>query len=77
MNVMKADAFLDVKGKTCPIPVLMTRKKIRTLEPGKILEIVGDFKPAKTNIQNFLTKNGHEVLEVQEAQGVYHIITKI
>ena len=51
---MKADDFLDVKGKTCPMPVLLTRKKIRTVEPGKILEIIGDFQPAKKNIQNLV-----------------------
>ena len=74
---MKADDFVDVKGKTCPMPVLLTRKKIRTVEPGIILEIIGDFQPAKKNIQNFLNTNGHEVLEIQEEQGIYHIFTKI
>jgi tRNA 2-thiouridine synthesizing protein A len=74
---MKSDEILDVKGKTCPMPVLLTRKKLKTLELGKILEIIGDFPPAKINLQNFLTTNGHEILEIQEAHGVYHIYTKI
>jgi tRNA 2-thiouridine synthesizing protein A len=74
---MKPDAVLDVKGKTCPMPVLMTRKKIRGLELGTILEIIGDFPPAKANIQNFLATNGHEVLEVQDEAGIYHIFTRI
>jgi len=74
---MKSDDLLDVKGKTCPMPVLLTRKKIRTMEPGTVLEIIGDFPPAKTNIQNFLISNGHEILEVHEEQGIYHIFTKI
>lgn len=73
---MRSDDFLDVKGKICPMPVLLTKKKIKTLEPGKILEIIGDFPPAKKNIQNFLNINGYEVLEVQEEEGVYHIYTK-
>lgn len=58
------------------MPVLLTKKKIKTLEPGKILEIIGDFPPAKKNIQNFLNINGHEVLDIQEEEGVYHIYTK-
>ena len=74
---MKSDVILDVKGKTCPMPVLLTRKKIRTLEPGKVLEIVGDFLPAKKNLQNFLDTNGHKILDIQEEQGIYHIFTKI
>ncbi len=74
---MNPDESLDVKGKTCPIPVLLTRKKIRTMTSGQILEIVGDFPPAKKNIQNFLNKNGHEVLDLHEEDRIYHIFTKI
>jgi len=73
---MKPDEVLDVKGKTCPMPVLLAKKKLKTLEPGKILEIIGDFPPAKLNLQNFLTTTGHEILEIQEAHGIYHIYTK-
>jgi len=59
------------------MPVLLTRRKIKTLAPGTILEIIGDFPPAKQNIQNFLATNGYEVLEVQEKAGIYHIFTKL
>jgi len=74
---MEFDEELDVKGKTCPIPVLKTRKKIRELEPKKILKITGDFEPAKTNIQNFLRKEGHEVLKIVEIGEIYDIYAKI
>lgn len=74
---MKSDEILDVKGKTCPMPVLLTKKKLKTVEPGKILEIIGDFPPAKVNLQNFLTTTGCEILEIQEKNGIYHIYTKI
>ena len=74
---MNADATLDVKGKTCPMPVLLTKKKIKSMESGKILEIIGDFPPAKVNIQNYLNTNGHEIIDIQEINGVYHIFTKV
>ncbi len=74
---MEIVEVLDVRGKTCPMPVLLTRKKIRMLESGVVLEIIGDFLPAKTNIQNFLTSNGHEILNVKEKNGIYHIFTKV
>ena len=74
---MEFDEDLDVKGKTCPMPVLLTRKKIRTLESGSVLKIFGDFEPAKVNIQNFLNKEGHEILKVEEDGEVYSIYTKL
>lgn len=74
---MKPDEILDVKGKTCPMPVLLAKKKIKKLESGKILEIIGDFPPAKGNLEKFLLTNGHEILEIKENQGIYRIYTKI
>lgn len=74
---MKADEILDVKGKTCPMPVLMARKKIKEMKSGRILEIIGDFPPGKCNVETFLNTNGHQILEIQEDHGIYHIFTKI
>ncbi len=74
---MKADEILDVKGKTCPMPVLMTRKKIKEMKSGSILEIVGDFPPGKCNVETFLNTNGHRILEEQEEDGIYHIFIRI
>ncbi|NVM02872.1 MAG: sulfurtransferase TusA family protein [Candidatus Helarchaeota archaeon] len=58
------------------MPVLLTRKKIREIGSGKILEIIGDFPPAKENIQRFLEKEGHKVLEVKDGSQDYKILVK-
>ncbi|MHA1298169.1 MAG: sulfurtransferase TusA family protein [Candidatus Helarchaeota archaeon] len=73
---MNPDETLDVKGKTCPMPVLLTRKKIREIGPGKILEIVGDFQPAKANIRKFLEREGHQILDFQNSAPIYKFIIK-
>ncbi len=74
---MEFDEELDIKGKTCPMPVLLTRKKIRVLQSKQILKIVGDFEPARVNIQNFLNKEGHEVIKVEQEDDVYSIFARI
>ncbi|MHA1377865.1 MAG: sulfurtransferase TusA family protein [Candidatus Helarchaeota archaeon] len=68
---------LNVKGKTCPMPVLLTRKKIREVGSGKLLEIIGDFQPAKINIRKFLEKEGHKILEFQDDASEYKFLIKI
>jgi tRNA 2-thiouridine synthesizing protein A len=73
---MEPEQKLDVRGKTCPMPVLMTRKKIREIGSGKILQIIGDFQPAKINIQKFLEKEGHEILDIQDSSNEYKFIIK-
>ncbi|MBD3227882.1 MAG: hypothetical protein GF329_06810 [Candidatus Lokiarchaeota archaeon] len=62
---------------TCPMPVLKTRKKIKDLTSGKILKIIGDFKPAKKNIKNFLEKEGHSILDIQDNGEEYYLLTQI
>ncbi len=73
---MEPEEKLDVRGKTCPMPVLMTRKKIREIGSGKILQIIGDFQPAKINIQKFLEKEGHEILDIKDSSNEYKFIIK-
>ncbi len=75
-DFIQPEENLDVRGKTCPMPVLLTRKKIREIGSGKILEIIGDFQPAKENIQKFLQKEGHQVLEIKDLSNEYKILVK-
>ena len=76
MIFLEANEVLDVKGKTCPMPVLLTKKKIREIGSSKTLEIIGDFQPAKVNIRKFLEKEGHEILDFQDSTTVYKFIIK-
>jgi len=33
---------LDVKGKMCPIPVALTKRKLESMVSGQLLEVVGE-----------------------------------
>ncbi|MHA1694068.1 MAG: sulfurtransferase TusA family protein [Candidatus Helarchaeota archaeon] len=70
------DVELDVRRMTCPMPVLKTRKKIKEIGNNKVLKIIGDFQPAKKNIQEFLKKEGYPVLKVEDIGKEYIIYTK-
>jgi len=69
---------VDTIGQACPVPVLLTRRGLKKIESGHILEVIGDFFPAKKNIQDYAKKHGHEVVEVIEPDenGIYKIIIK-
>lgn len=58
------------------MPVLLTRKKIKEIGSGKILEIIGDFQPSKENLRRFLEKEGHEILEFEENSNKYKFVIK-
>jgi len=54
---------LKCEGMVCPMPVAKTKRKLRELNSGDIIEITGDFAEASENIKRFVEKQGHKVLE--------------
>lgn len=64
---------LDVRGETCPMPVLRTKKALEELEEGEILEVVLDYPPAEENVKRFVESQGHEIVQVEGGSGVTRI----
>lgn len=74
----KVEIQVDTIGQACPVPVLLTRRGLKGIRVGQVLLVVGDFPPAKKNIQDYVEKHGHEVIEVIEPdeKGIYKILIK-
>lgn len=45
-----AEIKVDVRGQTCPVPLVETRKAIRKATPGDIIVVVGDHPSSKKEI---------------------------
>ncbi len=45
-----AEIKVDVRGETCPVPLVETRKAIRKAEAGDIIEVVGTHPASKKEI---------------------------
>ena len=43
---VKADASVDVRGESCPIPEMTVSKKLKELSPSKVLEVITDHQAA-------------------------------
>ena len=41
---------VDVRGQTCPVPLVETRKALRKAAPGDIIEVVGTHPASKQEI---------------------------
>jgi len=66
---------LDVKGKMCPLPVALTKRKLSELQRGQLLEVVGEGELEFDNIQRWLKSNGYEVLESSKNESEFKILT--
>lgn len=71
------DEELDVKGLSCPMPVLKTKQKIKTMSSGQVLKIVTTDKGSKADIPAMSSRGGHEVIHSEEAGDVFTFYVKV
>jgi len=62
-----ADITLNVVGKKCPMPVLMTKKELKKMSSGQTLELIVDDTGARKDVPALLNKTGDDLLETKEA----------
>ena len=68
---MNADKVLDAKGLACPMPIVKTRKEMKDMESGQVLEILATDKGAKADLVAWAKSGGHELLDSQENGDVF------
>ena len=64
---------VDCMGKTCPVPLVETRKALKKAKEGDIVEIIGNHPSSKKEIPMAVKALGLELIDVQEKDGVWKI----
>ncbi|MFB9952729.1 sulfurtransferase TusA family protein [Rhizobium puerariae] len=70
MTAAAAEVY-DLRGLKCPLPVLKTRRKLRTLKSGAELIIETTDPLAGIDIPHFCNQDGHELV-LSEKTGTGH-----
>jgi len=68
-----ADIKIDVKGETCPVPLVEMRKALKKAAPGEIVEVEGTHPASKKEIPMAVEALGAELVDVEEKDGVWKI----
>ena len=68
-----ADIQVDVRGETCPVPLVETRKALRKASPGDTVEIIGTHPASKKEIPMALKALGLKLVDIQEEGDVWTI----
>ncbi len=63
---LKPNYVLDVRGEVCPVPDVETKKKLKTMQSGEILEVLIDYPLSKERIPQGVKEVGGEVLGIEE-----------
>ena len=70
------EKIVDARGKSCPVPVIMTKKEIDKLSSGIIRTIV-DNEVAKENVSKLVKNLGYEYSIDEKNSEEFHIIVKL
>ena len=70
------DRELDVKGLSCPLPILRTKKALAEMASGQILHVVATDAHAAKDFQAFARQTGNELLSIVEAGSTFEFLFK-
>ncbi|WP_158059507.1 sulfurtransferase TusA family protein [Halorussus halophilus] len=63
---------LDVKGQSCPMPVVKTKQSIDSLDEGAVLEVLSTDSGSMSDLGGWAdTTDGVELLDQEEGDGLY------
>lgn len=62
------DLILDLKGLKCPLPVLRTRKALKPLGSGALVEIETTDPLAGLDIPHMCNEDGHELVSSERTE---------
>ena len=68
---------LNTRRLLCPLPVIRTQEKVKQLQCGDVLEVVGTDPGIMHDIPAWCRINGHQVLETSTQDHEYTVILEV
>jgi TusA-related sulfurtransferase len=63
-----AEVKIDVRGETCPVPLVETRKALRKATPGDVIEVTGTHPSSRKEIPMAVKALKLELLSVEGSE---------
>lgn len=73
---VSANAVLDLRGATCPGPVIEAKKLLKSMREGEVLQLISDCPGIRADVRSWVKATGLELADAREsARGeyVFHI----
>lgn len=67
---------LDLKGLSCPMPVIKTAKAMKTLEPGQLLEVLATDPGSVADFKAWAQTTGNALVQSDQSEGVYRYVLR-
>jgi tRNA 2-thiouridine synthesizing protein A len=67
-------ASLDLKGLSCPIPIVKTAKAVKELAPGQLIEVFATDPGSVPDFRAWSKTTGNPLVESSEEGGVFRFL---
>jgi len=67
---------LNLKGMSCPLPIVKTAKAMKGLTPGQLVEVLATDPGSVPDFKAWSRATGNALVEAREEAGVFHFILK-
>jgi tRNA 2-thiouridine synthesizing protein A len=67
---------LDLKGLSCPLPIVKTAKAMKEIDSGGLVEVFATDPGSVADFKAWCTSTRNELVESSEAGGVYRYIIR-
>ena len=74
---IQADEVLDTYGLLCPIPIIKTAERVKTLPPGTVLEVISTDGGIDPDLRHWCRSHQHEYLGCRQAGRVYRAFLRV
>ncbi|WP_144185915.1 sulfurtransferase TusA family protein [Elioraea rosea] len=68
------ETVLDLKGLSCPLPVLRANKALRTMAAGARLRVLATDPASVRDFQAYCQQTGHALVAFSEDRGTYSFV---
>jgi tRNA 2-thiouridine synthesizing protein A len=73
---MQVAKTLDLKGLSCPLPIVKTAQAIKELASGELLEALATDPGSVADFKAWCSSTGNELVEQTEQDGVYRFVIR-
>ncbi|MCQ8276834.1 sulfurtransferase TusA family protein [Acetobacteraceae bacterium KSS8] len=70
------ETLLDVKGLSCPLPVLRANRMLRTMQPGEKLRVLATDRASVADFHAFCRETGHALVAFGEEGGAFSFVLR-
>jgi tRNA 2-thiouridine synthesizing protein A len=71
-----SETVLDVKGMSCPLPVLRANRALRGMAAGERLRVLATDRAAVADFQAYCRETGHALLACSEDAGTFSFLIR-